>query len=69
MRVRTLLGMQTVIAHWIDGKQAPSESGRTSPVFNPATGEQTASVGLASTAEVDAAVAVAKEADREWRTA
>ena len=61
--------MQTVIAHWIDGKQAPSESGRTSPVFNPATGEQTASVGLASTAEVDAAVAVAKEAAREWRTA
>jgi malonate-semialdehyde dehydrogenase (acetylating) / methylmalonate-semialdehyde dehydrogenase len=61
--------MQTLIAHWIGGKQAPSESGRTSPVFNPATGEQTGSVGLASAAEVDAAVAVAKEAAREWRTA
>ena len=61
--------MQTLIAHWIGGKQAPSESGRTSPVFNPATGEQTASVGLASAAEVDAAVAVAKEAARDWRTA
>jgi malonate-semialdehyde dehydrogenase (acetylating)/methylmalonate-semialdehyde dehydrogenase len=60
--------MQT-IAHWIDGKLSPGGSGRTSPVFNPATGEQTGEVGLASVAEVDAAVASAKEAAREWRHA
>ena len=35
----------------------------TSPVFDPATGEQTGSVGLASVAEVDAAVAAAKVGD------
>ncbi|HTW19939.1 MAG TPA: CoA-acylating methylmalonate-semialdehyde dehydrogenase [Mycobacteriales bacterium] len=61
--------METLIPHWIDGKQTASRSGRTSPVFNPATGEQTASVGLADVAEVDAAVASAKEAAKEWRLA
>jgi malonate-semialdehyde dehydrogenase (acetylating)/methylmalonate-semialdehyde dehydrogenase len=43
-------------------------SGRTSPVYNPATGLQTADVDLASVAEVDRAVASAKAAAREWRT-
>jgi malonate-semialdehyde dehydrogenase (acetylating)/methylmalonate-semialdehyde dehydrogenase len=40
--------------------------GRTAPVFNPATGEQTASVSLASTAEVNEAIAVAKKAFPAW---
>jgi malonate-semialdehyde dehydrogenase (acetylating) / methylmalonate-semialdehyde dehydrogenase len=61
--------MQTFIAHWIGGQSTPGQSGRTSPVFNPATGEQTGTVGLASVAEVDEAVAIAKEASREWRHA
>jgi malonate-semialdehyde dehydrogenase (acetylating) / methylmalonate-semialdehyde dehydrogenase len=61
--------MQTFIAHWIDGTLTPGRSGRTSPVFNPATGEQTGAVGLADVAEVDAAVASAKEAARDWRSA
>jgi malonate-semialdehyde dehydrogenase (acetylating)/methylmalonate-semialdehyde dehydrogenase len=61
--------MQTLIAHWIEGRLTPGESGRTSPVFNPATGEETAVVGLASVAEVDAAVSSAKAASREWRLA
>jgi malonate-semialdehyde dehydrogenase (acetylating)/methylmalonate-semialdehyde dehydrogenase len=55
------------IDHWMNGALAPSASGRTSPVFNPATGEQQAAVGLASAAEVDAAVAVAKAAFPSWR--
>jgi malonate-semialdehyde dehydrogenase (acetylating)/methylmalonate-semialdehyde dehydrogenase len=58
-----------VIDHWINGALVPSTSGRTSPVYNPATGKQQASVGLASVAEVDAAVAVAKEAFTSWRLA
>jgi malonate-semialdehyde dehydrogenase (acetylating)/methylmalonate-semialdehyde dehydrogenase len=56
------------ITHWLDG--APHDSStRTSPVFNPATGEHTADVGLADPAEVEAAVASAKAAAREWRHA
>ncbi|MFI5895756.1 CoA-acylating methylmalonate-semialdehyde dehydrogenase [Actinoplanes sp. NPDC051513] len=57
------------IAHWIGGAECAGTSGRTGPVFNPATGEQTAEVDLASAEEVAAAVAVAKEAARAWREA
>jgi len=56
------------IDHWINGTLVPSTSGRTGPVFNPATGSQQATVGLASVAEVDAAVASAKEAFGFWRS-
>ena len=55
------------IQHLVDGAALPCESGRTHPVFNPATGEQTAAVGLASVEEVDAAVASAKAAFEDWR--
>jgi malonate-semialdehyde dehydrogenase (acetylating)/methylmalonate-semialdehyde dehydrogenase len=57
------------IAHWIGGAEHAGTSGRVGPVFNPATGEQTGEVDLASAAEVDAAVAVAKEAGVAWRSA
>ncbi|MFF5295998.1 CoA-acylating methylmalonate-semialdehyde dehydrogenase [Paractinoplanes globisporus] len=57
------------IAHWIGGAEHAGTSGRTSPVFNPATGEQTGEVDLASSAEVANAVAVAKEAAKAWREA
>jgi malonate-semialdehyde dehydrogenase (acetylating) / methylmalonate-semialdehyde dehydrogenase len=59
--------MTTRISHWIDGAIAPGTSGRTSAVFNPATGQQTGDLDLASATEVDAAVASAKAAAREWR--
>ena len=55
------------IHHYIDGRSVPSTSGRTGPVYNPATGEVQARVDLASTAEVDAAVAAAKAAFPAWR--
>jgi malonate-semialdehyde dehydrogenase (acetylating)/methylmalonate-semialdehyde dehydrogenase len=55
------------IDHWINGSLVTSTSGRTSPVFNPATGEEQAQVGLASTAEVDMAVAAAAAAFPTWR--
>lgn len=57
------------IDHWINGASVASTSGNVGPVFNPATGEQQATVGLASVAEVDAAVAVAAEAFLHWRGA
>ena len=55
------------IQHFVDGAALHCESGRSHPVFNPATGEQSAEVGLASVAEVDAAVASAAAAFEEWR--
>ena len=61
--------MSTRISHWIDGKITAGTSGRTGPVFNPATGLQSAEVDLANAAEVDAAVAAASEAFAEWRSA
>ena len=50
------------ISHWIDGRIVESTSGRDAAVFNPATGEQTGAVDLASVGEVDAAIAAAKAA-------
>jgi len=61
--------MTTRISHWIDGRESAGTSGRTAPVFNPATGAQTGEVDLASASEVDAAVARAAEAARTWRQA
>ncbi|WP_151082931.1 CoA-acylating methylmalonate-semialdehyde dehydrogenase [Nocardioides cynanchi] len=61
--------MTTRIPHWIDGRETEGTSGRTSPVFNPATGVETARVDLASADEVGDAVASAKAAAAEWRHA
>ncbi|MGK5630097.1 CoA-acylating methylmalonate-semialdehyde dehydrogenase [Streptomyces sp. URMC 123] len=59
--------MKTV-NHWIGGKVVDGVSGDYGPVTNPATGERTARVALASVAEVDRAVAAAKEAYAHWGT-
>jgi len=56
-----------LIQHWIGGKATSGESDRRSPVYNPATGSQTADVALASTADVDGAVQTAKAAFEEWK--
>jgi malonate-semialdehyde dehydrogenase (acetylating)/methylmalonate-semialdehyde dehydrogenase len=56
------------IQHWIDGRTVASTSGRTAPVFNPASGEQTGAVALASVEEVDAVVASAQAAAPGWRS-
>ncbi|WP_378147023.1 CoA-acylating methylmalonate-semialdehyde dehydrogenase [Cnuibacter sp. UC19_7] len=56
-----------VVTHWISGAESPSTSGRTSPVYDPALGVETKRVALASTEEVDAAVASAKAAFPAWR--
>src|SRR3954462_12918269 len=54
--------MPTEVQHYINGKLVPGKSGRTAPVFNPATGEATGQVALASAAEVDEAVRIAQQA-------
>jgi len=55
------------VNHWIGGKPVASQSGRSSVVWNPATGEAQAKVRLASVEEVDAVVASSKEAFPAWR--
>lgn len=53
------------IPHFIDGERV-SPTGRTADVFNPATGEVQAQVGMASAAEMTDAIARAAEAQKEW---
>jgi len=55
------------ISHWIEGREQAGTSGRSSSVFNPAIGVVTGEVDLASTAEVDLAVASARDAATSWR--
>lgn len=54
------------IGHFIGGKHVAGTSGRTAPIYNPATGKVEKQVALASRAELDQAVAVAKQAQKTW---
>ncbi|MFV0434424.1 MAG: CoA-acylating methylmalonate-semialdehyde dehydrogenase [Leucobacter sp.] len=55
-----------VIPHWINGARRESTSGRTAPVYNPATGELVAQVALADEAEIAEAIASAKSGFDVW---
>jgi malonate-semialdehyde dehydrogenase (acetylating) / methylmalonate-semialdehyde dehydrogenase len=55
------------IGHWIGGQAVAGASGRTGPVYNPATGEQSGEVSFASVEEIDQAVATATAAFADWR--
>ncbi len=57
--------MQT-IENAVAGKRYISASSRTQPVFNPATGEQIATLPLSTLDEINAAVASAKKAAPGW---
>jgi malonate-semialdehyde dehydrogenase (acetylating)/methylmalonate-semialdehyde dehydrogenase len=54
------------IGNAIGGRTNGADAARFAPVFNPATGEQIAELGLSSAAEVDRAVAAAKAALPAW---
>ena len=54
------------IAHYIDNARVAGTSGRNQPVFDPATGESTKTVALASVEEVNTAVASARAAWPAW---
>ena len=58
--------MARTLTHFIGGKHVQGGSGRFGDVFNPATGEVTAKVPLASRDELNGAVAVAKNAFPGW---
>lgn len=55
------------ISHYVNGTASAGTSTRTAPVYNPATGQVAKNVLLASTADLDAAVAVAQAAYPAWR--
>ncbi|MCP8896876.1 CoA-acylating methylmalonate-semialdehyde dehydrogenase [Shinella daejeonensis] len=54
------------IGHFIDGQNVAGTSGRTSDVYNPATGEVQARVALATADELQAAVDSALAAQPKW---
>ena len=58
--------MPIQIAHFINGREVAGRSGRSTPVYNPATGEQSGQVALANAAEVGEAVAAAQQAFPGW---
>ncbi|RED17961.1 CoA-acylating methylmalonate-semialdehyde dehydrogenase [Pontivivens insulae] len=58
--------MTYTIQNAIDGKLVDSQSDRTQPVFNPATGEVIGTLPLSPVSEVEAAVASAKAAFPAW---
>ena len=58
---------QPTIAHWLDNKSFPGTSTRTAPVTNPATGQVTGQLALASVEDVRAVVEAAAAAFPAWR--
>ncbi|GAA6142645.1 CoA-acylating methylmalonate-semialdehyde dehydrogenase [Hydrogenophaga sp. 5NK40-0174] len=54
------------IDHWIGGQRTAGDSSRHQKVTNPATGEVTGQVSLATAADVGAAVAAAQAAFPDW---
>jgi malonate-semialdehyde dehydrogenase (acetylating)/methylmalonate-semialdehyde dehydrogenase len=55
------------VNHWIGGRRVAGTSGRSGPVYNPATGELAREVDFASVEEVDEAARVAAAAFPAWR--
>ena len=55
-----------IIEHFVNGKQYPGSSKRTSPVFNPATGEETAQVKLGNLKDLNQIVEKAQKAFYSW---
>ncbi len=58
--------MTSVINHWINGELQPSTSERYGDVFNPATGEVSASVSMGNSDDLNKAVEAASEAFETW---
>ena len=54
------------VGHFINGQHVPGGSGRSQPVYNPATGQVARQLALASADDVAAAVASASAAQPAW---
>jgi malonate-semialdehyde dehydrogenase (acetylating) / methylmalonate-semialdehyde dehydrogenase len=60
------MSMSSLIPHFIHGRNVSGDSPRASDVFNPATGQVTGRVPLASKADVESAIASAQAAFPAW---
>ena len=58
--------MTSIINHWINGELQPSTSERYGDVFNPATGEVSASVAMGNSDDLNKAVESASKAFETW---
>ncbi len=58
--------MTETLHHWINGARVGGTSGRSGPVYNPATGHVTGDLPYASTDETRQAIAAAREALPQW---
>lgn len=58
--------LSSTVGHWVGGARQAAPGGRSQEVFNPATGQATRRVLLASADEVNAAVASAQAAFPRW---
>ena len=58
--------MTTITGHYINGQQQASSGSNTSDVFNPATGEVTSQVSLATAEDCQLAIASATAASTGW---
>ncbi|PKM21248.1 MAG: methylmalonate-semialdehyde dehydrogenase (CoA acylating) [Gammaproteobacteria bacterium HGW-Gammaproteobacteria-15] len=54
------------LSNFINGQHQASHSGRSQPIYNPATGEAQAQVSLASADETRSAIAIAETAFQSW---
>ena len=61
----TAIAVRT-IGHWVDGAEHVPEETRTSPVYNPATGQVTGHLALADEALIEQAIASAQRGFEEW---
>ena len=59
--------MGTIVEHFINGKKVSGKGDRHQDVFNPATGEVSGQVALASRATVEEAISAAEAAFPSWR--
>src|ERR1700734_1181186 len=58
--------MTREVPHFINGQRTTGQSTRTADVFDPNTGQVQAKVPMASGADIDAVVASAVEAQKDW---
>ena len=66
-RPATVTSNPELVGHWINGARSTGTSGRSGPLWDPATGQEARRVDFAAVADVDRAVAAARAAFPAWR--
>jgi malonate-semialdehyde dehydrogenase (acetylating)/methylmalonate-semialdehyde dehydrogenase len=58
--------MSEVLEHFIDGRRVASTGKRQGDIYNPASGKFQKAVGLANQADLEGAIAAARDAFPKW---